>query len=174
MEALNPSMGAPAAIISGMTRTEELRSKYPVFRYESFQLERRSSRVTARFKFSIPPDISFTPEVIFEPVREGLHSASEQFLNNVVFHLGLVESFSYWKATASPAIEVRAGHLNAEQVSWWEDLLLNGMGEFFYRNQIDFTPKVFVKSVSNPGGRFSHPCGEPLPPGFDTIFTKSL
>jgi hypothetical protein len=146
-----------------MTRTEELRSKYPVFRYESFQLERRSSRVTARFKFSVPPDISFTPEVIFEPVRDGWHSVSEEFLNNVIFHLGLIESFSYWKATASPAIEVRAGHLNAEQVSWWEDLLLNGMGEFFYRNQIDFTPKDFVKIVSNPGGRFYQPCGEPLP-----------
>jgi hypothetical protein len=140
-----------------------LRSKYPVFRYESFEVERSSSRIIARFKFSTPPDISFTPEVIFEPVREGWHSVSEESLQNVIFHLGLIESFSYWKATASPTIEVLAGSLSEEQVSWWEDLLIHGMGEFFYRNQIDFTPKDFVKIVPKPGGH-SHPTHhDPLP-----------
>src|SRR5712691_3995166 len=130
MEAPNPSMGAPASIISSMGRAEELRSKYPVFRYESFEIDRSSSCIIARFKFSIPPDISFAPEVIFEPTREGWRSVSEESLQNLVFHLGLIESLSYWKATASPIIEVHAGSLSDEQVSWWEDLLLHGMGEF--------------------------------------------
>jgi hypothetical protein len=143
---------------------DELRSRYPFFRYESFELERSSSRITARFKFSIPPDISFTPEVVFEPVPEGWHSVSEELLQNVIFHLGLIESFSYWKATASPTIEVQAGHLHGEQISWWEDLLVNGMGEFFYRNQIDFTRKDFVKILPKPGGRSYRPYDRPLPP----------
>src|SRR5437879_2045225 len=130
-----------------MTRFEELRSRYPVFRYENFELQRNSSRVTARFNFSIPPDISFTPEVIFEPVHEGWNPISEESLYNAVFHLGLIESFSYWKTTASPIIEVHAGSLTEEQVSWWEDLLLHGMGEFFYRNRIDFTTERFVKII---------------------------
>ena len=143
---------------------DELRSRYPVFRYESFQLDRSSSRITARFKFSIPPDISFAPEVIFEPVHEGWHSVAEEPLKNAIFNLGLIESFSYWKATASPTIEVQAGHLSSEQAAWWEDLLLNGMGEFFYRNQVDFTPKDFVKIVSKPDGQFLRAYNGPLPP----------
>src|SRR5262245_14760889 len=109
---------------------DELRQKYPVFRYERFEIERKSSRVTARFYFSIPPDISFTPELHFEPISDGWYSVSDEFLNNAVFHLGLIEAFSYWKATASPVIEVRAGKLSEEQVHWWEDLLINGMAEF--------------------------------------------
>src|SRR5215471_17957988 len=130
---------------SAQSVADILRSKYPVFRYESFEIDRRSPRIVVRFKFSIPPDISFLPEVIFEPAGEGWRSITEESLQSVVFHLGLIESFSYWKATASPVIEVRAGRLDEEQVSWWQDLLINGMGEYFYRNQIDFTPKDFVK-----------------------------
>src|SRR6266705_6207043 len=128
----------------------ELRSRYPVFRYEGFALERSSSRVTARFKFSIPPDIAFAPEVIFEPLDESWRSVSDESLQSVVFHLGLIESFSYWKATASPVIEVHPAGLSEEQISWWEDLLVHGMGEFFFRNQIDFTTERFVKITSMP------------------------
>src|SRR5204862_1084453 len=132
-----------------MSWFEELRGRYPVFRYESFELERSFSQFSARFKFSIPPDISFVPEVVFQSVPEGWHSVSDESLNNAVFHLGLIESFSYWKATASPIIEVLAGGLNGQQIGWWEDLLIHGMGEFFYHNDIDFTSAGFVKIQSN-------------------------
>src|SRR5437899_10677425 len=134
-----------------MTRCAELRSRYPIFRYESVELERGSSRISVRFRFSVPPDIAFVPEVIFDSVDEPWYAISEESLNNVVFHLGLIESFSYWKATASPVIEVDAGGLSEEQISWWEDLLTHGMGEYFYRNQIDFTAERFVKITSKLG-----------------------
>src|SRR5262245_14407714 len=130
-----------------MTRSEELRRNYPVFRYERFQIDKTSERVTVRFHFSVPPDIVFTPEVHFEAVKDGWYSVHEESLNNVVFHLGLIEAFSYWKAAASPTIEIAAGFLSTEQVQWWEDLLIHGMGEFFYRNDIDFTAADFVKIV---------------------------
>src|SRR5262249_929195 len=134
-----------------MTRFEELRAKYPVFRYERSQIEKTSSGATARFHFSIPPDIAFTPQVHFYAVSDALSSVSEEFLNNAAFHLGLIEAFSYWKATASPRIEVLAGPLSGEQILWWEDLLIHGMGEYFYRNDIDFTPENFVKILPAAG-----------------------
>ncbi|HEY2380250.1 MAG TPA: hypothetical protein VGK48_03610 [Terriglobia bacterium] len=138
-------------------------TKYPVFRYDSFEIEKGSSSVTARFRFSIPPDISFTPEVHFDAVPNGWHHVPDEFLNNAVFHLGLIESFSYWKATASPTIEVRAGSLSGDQVRWWHDLLINGMGEFFYKNDIDFTPKDFVTIVPAAGTAASKPFTASLP-----------
>jgi len=127
-----------------MTRLEELRQKYRVFRYEEFSIDKTPSEVTARFKFSIPPDISFTPEVHFEAVRDGWHSIDDEFLQNAIFHLGLIEAFSYWKPTTSPLLEIHAGNLTDEQTGWWHDLVIHGMGEFFYRNDIDFTPAEFV------------------------------
>src|SRR5437870_5309366 len=136
-------------------------SKYSVFRYESYQVERKPSGLTARFKFSIPPDISFSPEVHFEG---SVRSVPDEFLNNAIFHLGLIESFSYWKATASPLIEVHSGSLTDDQIHWWEDLLLHGMGEFFYRNDIDFNAPGFVKMVSVRNGRASRAYPTALPP----------
>src|SRR6266496_403602 len=124
---------APTFIIFAV-HYEELRKKYPVFRYDAFTFERTTEKTIARFKFSAPPDISLSPEIIFEPVSEGWHSLPDKFLNNAIFHLGLIELFSYWKATASPVIEVHAGGLILEQTRFWENLLMRGMGEFFYRN----------------------------------------
>jgi UDP-N-acetyl-alpha-D-muramoyl-L-alanyl-L-glutamate epimerase len=141
---------------------EELRRKYPVFRYDSFEFDKTSTRATARFKFSIPPDISFSPEVIFESVPDGWHSLPDKFINNAVFHLGLIELLSYWKATASPHIEIRAGGLIVEQTKFWENLLMRGMGEFFYRNDIDFTAPNFVK-ITSTGTRLIIPYLAALP-----------
>lgn len=137
--------------------------QFPLFCYDSFEIEKSPSRITARFRFSIPPDISFAPEVHFEAVSSGWHNVPDEFLNNAVFHLGLIESFSYWKATASPVIEVRAGGLNDDQVQWWHDLLIHGMGEYFYKNDIDFTPRDFVKIVPAGGTTGSGPYTAPLP-----------
>ena len=140
-----------------MTRFEELRERYPVFRYERFDIERSSSRLTAKFEFSAPPDISFAPEVHFEGPPDG------EFSESVIFHLGLIECFSYWKATASPAIQVLAGTLNEDQIAWWHDLLIHGMGEYFYRNDIDFTVPDLVRIVSNGAGSIRPPYTAALP-----------
>ena len=141
---------------------DELRRRYPVFRYESFEIEKTPARLVARFRFSAPPGIAFAPEVSFESAAEDWNSVPGKFLDNIIFHLGLIELFSYWKAAASPAIEIHAGGLNGEQIAWWEDLLMHGMGEFFFRNDIDFTPKDFVKIVSmGTGGANAYP--HPLP-----------
>jgi hypothetical protein len=138
-------------------------TNYPVFRYERFSFERTASRVTARFKFSIPPDISFTPEVHFEAVNDGWYDIPENALNNAIFHLGLIEAFSYWKSTVSPVIEVQAGSLSRDQVDWWHDLLINGMGEFFYHNDIDFTAPDFVNIHPTSDAIPSAPYPNPLP-----------
>src|SRR5258708_10850745 len=71
---------------------------------------------------------------------------------------------SYWKATCSPRIDVRAGALDADQIVWWTDLLLNGMGEFFYVNDLLPPPRDFVSIVgASPGGRSGGPWSETLP-----------
>ena len=146
-----------------MTRAEELRQKYPTFRYEGFRIDKTPSTATARFHFAIPPSITFTPEVHFEGLKDGWYSVPDEFLNNAVFHLGLIEAFSYWKAAISPTIEVFAGPLSTHQIEWWKDLLINGMGEFFYRNDIDFTSEDFVKIVPLTGAVSSSAYVCPLP-----------
>jgi len=123
-----------------------LRRKHPRFVYNSFAVERLSEALKFCFHFTIEPDIQFAPETIIEAVDwNRLNALSPGTLELFVFHLGLIEMLSYWKATCSPEILVRAGSLDAQQIVWWTDLLLHGMREFFYVNQIEFTQPDFVR-----------------------------
>ncbi len=102
------------------------------------------------FDFEIPPDIKFKPKIVIKNVKEKqLGKIEKNALNNFIFHIGLIEIPSYWKATCSPKIEIKAGYLDKEQIKWWKDLIIKGMGQFFYENKIDFRGQNFLKIVSN-------------------------
>lgn len=97
------------------------------------------------FDFEVPPQIKFNPKVVVKNVdQQRISSLGKEVLNSLAFGLGLMEIPSYWKATCSPEVIIRAGLLSPEQILWWRDLLLQGLGQFFYTNQIDFTGEKFV------------------------------
>lgn len=124
----------------------ELRQQYPRFIYDSYQTELIPAGLKIIHNFQVAPDIEFHPTVTIEGVSSKQWEAIPQELRDEwVFHLGLAEIPSYWKATASPEIIIKAGYLSPKQIAWWHDLLIKGMGEYFYVNQINFTSKNFVK-----------------------------
>ncbi len=127
-----------------MTLTE-LRDQHPRFIYDSYRAEITEAGLKLTFNFKVEPGIEFHPTVTLESVSAKQWEAINPVLRDTwVFHLGLAEIPSYWKATASPEIIIQAGYLNSEQIAWWNDLLINGMGEYFYVNKIDFTQQNFV------------------------------
>lgn len=129
-----------------MKKCQVLRKKYPRFVYESFEWKISGKNLEIVFAFTLSPDISFSPRVIIGNVdRARIRKIGERVVSNLVFNLGLVEMLSYWKATGSPEIVVRAGYLDKRQIAWWQDLLLKGMGQYFFENQIDFRSKNFVR-----------------------------
>jgi len=125
-----------------------LRKKYPKFIYRNYDYKTTGGNLKISFLFEVPPDIKFEPEIIIKNVT-GSDPVTRTGLDNLVFHLGLIEVPSYWKATCSPEILIKAGYLNKEQIKWWKDLILNGMGQFFYENKINFLAPNFLKIKSN-------------------------
>lgn len=110
-----------------------------------------------------------------------MNKIGERVLNNLVFNLGLVETVSYWKATSSPEILVKAGVLNKEQINWWKDLIIKGMGQFFYENKIDFRKPDFIKIISPKNkkdevfpGKLKNRCLVPVGGGKDSVVTLEL
>jgi len=124
---------------------QELREKHPRFIYESFQTDRQDNKLRVRFRFILEPNIVFCPEVIL-PLHQSLNYKD---LGNFAFHLGLIEMVSYWKAACPKEVRVEAGQLTKEQINWWHDLFIHGLGDFFYHNNIDFTPINFLQIKSN-------------------------
>ncbi|TRZ51390.1 hypothetical protein D4S03_05260 [bacterium] len=127
----------------------QLRGKHPRFHYKSFNVEHDHDNLVFSYEFRIDPDITFLPSIEIGNVPYDTYKKlSREVLDNLGFHLGLVEIPSYWKASCSPEIVITAGSLDDYQVAWWKNLLIKGMGQFFYTNQIDFTSEDFVKIIA--------------------------
>lgn len=125
---------------------KELRKKYPVFIYKKYSFNLVGNDLSCNFNYKIDPGLDFNHEVIINEVDPG-HFAKLNLnaLENLVFHLGLAEIPSYWKATCSPKINIEAGYLTDEQIGWWRKLFMMGMMQYFYQNKIDFTVEQFLE-----------------------------
>ena len=128
------------------SKIQNLRKKYPKFVYKNYSYCTIGRNFKAVFDFRIEPGIFFSPEIIIENVYpELVERVDGKTLDNLVFHLGLIEIPSYWKTTCSPIIEIKAGYLNSDQIKWWKKLLIDGMGQFYFENKIDWRKKDFIK-----------------------------
>ncbi len=131
------------------TTIKKFRDKYPKFIYKNFSYRISGKNLEIFFLFEIKPNIFFKQKVIIENVQKSqMGKVGKRILENLIFHLGLIEMLSYWKATCSPEIIIEAGTLNSEQILWWKDLILKGMGQFFYENKIDYRKPNFLKITS--------------------------
>jgi len=152
---------------------KNLRKKYPRFVYESYSYRISGKDLKISFVFKIKPDISFNPTLVIRNIPK----VNVIKLDNLIFQLGLIEMISYWKATCSPLIEIKAGSLNKEQINFWQDLILNGMSQFFFENKMPFQKPKFIvgKTLAKPslvmGGKgFLVPVGG----GKDSVVTLEL
>ncbi|MBT4652260.1 MAG: UDP-N-acetylmuramoyl-L-alanine--D-glutamate ligase [Candidatus Pacebacteria bacterium] len=124
----------------------ELRKKHPRFIYQGHTWKFQKNSLEIVFNFLLEPNIEFHPTISVSGLsKDKIDAISPDEIEEWVFHLGLIELFSYWKATASPEIRIEAGFLSPDQQKWWKDLLISGMGEYFYTNKIDFTRDNFIK-----------------------------
>lgn len=168
--------------MEGEPRLDRLRAQYPTFVYEGYRhAEGAGGALLCAFRFRMG-DITFEPTCRFTfagPRAPG--RVPREVLDNLVFHLGLAEIPSYWKATCSPRVEVRAGALTASQVDFWTRVLTEGMGEFHYKNQTPFTDPGFVTlTADGPGGhavsadRLARGHVIPIGGGKDSLVTLDL
>ena len=163
-----------------MPTFEELRQKHNKFIFENYSwrivnysevsktkknfvdAEISNTNLKITFQYKIEPNISFSPTLIIENVSQEMADAlGSEKIDSYVFNLGLAEIFSYWKCTTSPIIEIKAGKLNQEQINWWHKLLIKGMGEFFFVNNIKFIDDDFVKIISRNNQNFSESSAVP-------------
>ncbi len=133
-----------------MEKLSSLRKRHPLFTYKNYSWRFIKRDLHISFHFRVPPNIEFRPKVVIKNVsKKSLREIGKGVLSNFIFHLGMMEIPSYWKATCSPQIIVEAGNLNATQIAWWKNLFMQGLGEFFYQNKIDFTKPNFLRIISS-------------------------
>ncbi|MDD5098716.1 MAG: hypothetical protein PHD31_03315, partial [Candidatus Pacebacteria bacterium] len=113
-----------------------MKKQYPTFIYESYSFKKTGKDLEIGFVFKTE-DIVFNPKLVIKNIK------AKKDIANLVFNLGMIEMFSYWKAVCSPKIIIKCGYLDSYQKKWWKKLLLKGMGQFYYENKLKFIDVEF-------------------------------
>ena len=94
----------------------ELRSKFPFFVYQSYRAERTKHSLKAEFTFNLSDKFVFHPRIEI-PARNfyDFDKMGDPAIDLLVFHIGMVELVSYWKAACSPNVKVLPHALDAAQ-----------------------------------------------------------
>ncbi len=129
-----------------MDKYNELRNEYPVFYYHGFDIT-YDDNIFITYHFEIKDLITFNPTLTIP--KKGKVTYDKSFLEKIVFSAGLAEIASYWKATCSKNIVIECGTLTEDQTNWFKKLLFNGLGEFFYVNNINVSINDFVNVESS-------------------------
>ena len=158
----------------------KLRKKYPEFTYQDYAWHTKKEYFQASFRFKIGPSIVFNPKIRIQGINA--FKVEKEVLDNLVFNLGLIEMLSYWKSTCSPVIKIEAGRLTKEQIKWWKELIIDGMGEFFYENKINWKKSSFLKIEISKDKKLFKPSSQklknktliPIGGGKDSIVTLEI
>ena len=123
----------------------QLRDEYPFFVYEGYDFSYSGHGLDIRFYFNLSDRFQFAP-TIFIPHKEFFIPEDEimELIPNLVFHLGLIELISYWKAACPKQLIIKPHALTIDQVSWWKKCWFNGLGEFFFLNSISTDIERFI------------------------------
>ena len=113
-----------------MDKYNELRNKYDTFIYDSYEIEELENTTKITYNFIVPSLTQYKPTLEVKKIK------IDSFTKNLIFHIGLVELVSYWKATCSKNVIIKAGYINKEQIEFFKKLYFYGLGELFYTNGI--------------------------------------
>lgn len=131
---------------------KSLRQKHSSLIYEGFDWEKNSDDLILSFHLTLTPDLHFTPQLRLKNLPTAILQQIDQQdnldpqLDKLFFNLGLAEIPSYYKAACPAEILIKhQGQIEESSLIFWHDLLIKGLGEFYYQNQIDFTAKDFLQ-----------------------------
>ncbi len=108
--------------------------QYTTFIFDSFHFDEKTGGL--ELKYSLDDEIHFTEKLTF-PGYE-LRVTSYESLQAAMFGLHMIGGISYFKTCLPKKMEIRSGSLTKDQADFWNTVYENGLGEFFFRNKIDF------------------------------------
>lgn len=134
---------------SNQEKFEQYRDKYKSLTFENFSYKLTSNKdLEIIFEFNIDEQIYFSPtlSIPYRPFYETFYNSKDlKSLESIIFHIGMVELISYWKAICPKTIIIKPFALSESQVDFWRKIYFNGLGEFFYTNSITTDIESFVQ-----------------------------
>jgi len=82
--------------------------------------------------------INFREEINLGAAKINWRKINQKLLAKLLFNLQLALGVSYYKTYCPRKIIIKNGSLTPREAEFWNKLYTKGLGEFFYKNKIDF------------------------------------
>ena len=144
-------------MINNSNKYISLRKSYQEFIYEGFDYILTDNDLAITYNFFVDDKYSFHPTLKF-PTNEFYHfeKLPKQWLETLIFNIGMVELISYWKAMVPPKVVLKGYILNENQIAFWKKIYFHGLGEYFYLNGIEASYDDFL-NIECRGKKELHP-----------------
>ncbi|MCX6286548.1 MAG: hypothetical protein NTY96_05490 [Bacteroidetes bacterium] len=131
---------------SNQDQLDKLSAEFPFFIYEEFTFSLEPGGLNAKFHFNLGDRFHFYP-TLFIPRKNWAFTDGvlNPLLPSLVFHIGMIELISYWKAACPAKLIIKPAGFTREQKQWWKKLYFFGLGEFFYMNSISTDEQSFME-----------------------------
>jgi hypothetical protein len=116
------------------------------FVFKGYEPKLEKGEVFFHFGFRGEKNIDFTEKISFPPV---VTKIPEALLKSILDNLMLILGISYWKVYCPKEIIINDNFLTKEQAEFWNTVYTKGLGEFFYKNKLDFRGLVDFPYVEN-------------------------
>lgn len=170
---------------TGQEKYNQLREEYPFMEYVGYEANIDTSGLHVKYEFNLAEKYTFFPgfsipkKKFFQnfPTPESIQGPLFQ---NLIFHIGLIELISYWKSACPPEVIIKGQKLSEAQIAWWKNVYYQGLGEFFYTNEIQTSLKEFMhisssgKSVQPQSISLDETVIVPIGGGKDSVVTLEL
>lgn len=158
----------------------KFRKEYPEFIYENFKVLETDTEYKVTYLFSIK-DLVFEPQITILK-NSKMENIDNDYLNYLFFQYGLFDLMSYYKLTCSPKLIIKPMYINQEQASFFKKVLYNGLGEYFYKNNINISYDDFLEIIVESDKKYELPVFDeqyrgnviPIGGGKDSIVSMKL
>jgi UDP-N-acetyl-alpha-D-muramoyl-L-alanyl-L-glutamate epimerase len=137
---------------------------YDRFVFESYDFRPKEKKIELNYSLDSSTglttggDVKFTETIYLPFLPKQQNTVRSPQLDAALFALHLIGGISYYKTCLPKTIEIKSGALTMDQADFWNDVYENGLGEFFFKNKIDF--RGLIRFPSSPPPLTPPPRGE--------------
>ena len=121
---------------------------YKSFIFESINFRPHSGKIVLRY--SLDKELSFEETIMLPDDTLVPDIAKRDDIQAALFALHLIGGISYYKTFCPGKIEIKNGGLSKSEAQFWNTVYLNGLGQFFYENKLDFRNRINFPSSPTP------------------------
>lgn len=106
-----------------------------------------STTLKASFFYSFDHEVNFTETIDFAcPELHVISIIDTEVMNTLLFHLSLALWISYYKLYPTKDLVIETWTINDDQKQFWKTFYMQGLGEFFYTNNL--SPQGLINFVN--------------------------